>query len=158
MRSDHKTYEIVPATPSLALEVAADMRQADVDEAWAANRMTPDQAVLSSMEISGDPKVGLTNGQPVVIFGVGVWSVLSLRGIPWLLGTDDLLLDARHYLRESRTYMLETRSKYKRLENYVDARNKEAVRWLRWLDFTMEPAAPFGPDRLPFHRFHWEID
>ena len=47
---------------------------------------------------------------------------------------------------------------YRLLQNHVDARNTEAVRWLGWLGFEMDPALPFGPDQLPFHRFHWEVE
>lgn len=149
-------YEVVPATLTLAMKVAANLREADVAEVWAAGRVTPDQAMLTSLEVSKDPQVGLADERPVCVFGVGEWSVLSLKGIPWLLATDELPSHARHFLRESKNYMREVKTRYRLLENYVDARNVQAVKWLRWLEFTMEPAKPFGPDRLPFHRFHWE--
>ena len=37
--------------------------------------------------------------------------------------------------------------------NYVDARHTDAIRWLKWLGFTLHPATPYGPFDLPFHKF-----
>ena len=42
---------------------------------------------------------------------------------------------------------------YSLLINFVDARHGVAIRWLKWLGFKVFPAKPFGPDKLPFHRF-----
>ena len=150
-------YEVVSATPTLALEIAAKMRRADAEEAWAANRATPDQAVLCGLEMSPDPMVGLADGRSVCIFGVGQWSVLALQGIPWLLATDELPRHARYFLRASKQYVLGIKESYQRLANYVDARNTEAVRWVAWLGFKLDDPIPFGFDKLPFHRFHWEM-
>lgn len=44
------------------------------------------------------------------------------------------------------------------LTNYVDARNAVSIRWLRWLGFEIEPAAPFGIHGLPFHRFSMRVN
>ena len=37
--------------------------------------------------------------------------------------------------------------------NYVDARHTDAIRWLKWLGFEFDEAAPYGPFDLPFYRF-----
>jgi RimJ/RimL family protein N-acetyltransferase len=41
-----------------------------------------------------------------------------------------------------------------RLENYVHAENKASVRWLKWLGFTMDEAAPYGPRGENFIHFY----
>lgn len=40
---------------------------------------------------------------------------------------------------------------YPVLFNVIDARYEAAVRWARWLGFTVWPALPYGPQGLPFH-------
>ncbi len=149
-------YEIVPATAALARDLAPRLREADRLEVWAASRMTPLDALRASLEASPDPRAGLADGRVACIFGIGVRSVLSDYGVPWMLGSEDVVRHARRFLRGSRDYIAEMRNKYSRLENYVDARNVDAIKWLAWLGFTLEAPEPFGVERLPFHRFHWE--
>ncbi len=136
--------------------LAKHMRQADIDEVWAAGRVRPREAIDRSMDTEGTCGVGYVDGTPVCAFGIGRLSILNLMGIPWLLGTNDLIVAAPHFLRRSRDYILAAQDEFRLLENHVDARNTETLKWLNWLDFTVDPAEPFGPDRLPFHRFHWE--
>jgi hypothetical protein len=57
-------------------------------------------------------------------------------------------------LRYSQRYLALARAPFARLSNYVDARNHISRRWLAWLGFTLEPPAPYGVARLPFHKFH----
>lgn len=152
-------FSIEQATDAAAAYVAENMRQADRDEIWAAGRLTPQEAIERSLEVSRDTAgVGVVDGEPVCAFGIGQWSALALHGIPWLLGTDKLVQHAALFLRRSRQYMDVAKVEYKILENHVDARNTETLKWLGWLGFTVDPALPFGPDRLPFHRFHWEAE
>lgn len=147
-------YAVVHAAPEHAAWVAEHMRAADVAEVWAGWRHTPRQAVERSLAVSRDASyAGLADNVPFCVFGVGVATALSSVGSPWLLGTDDLPRHAEAFLRGSRAFVGHARNEYSRLENYVDARNAVAVRWLRWLGFTVEEAVPFGPDRLPFHKF-----
>ncbi len=150
------SYEVVPATQALAMSLV--MSDVDAAEAWAAARLSPAEALEVSLDSSPDPMVFLADGRVVCVFGVGEWSVLGLYGIPWMLGAEELPQHARRFLRWSREYMNEMRQRYRLMQNHVDARNTEAVKWLRWLDFEIDPALPFGSDRLPFHRFHWEAE
>ncbi len=148
------SYEVMPATRDLAMSLV--MSDVDAAEAWAAARVSPTEALEMSLDSSPEPLVFLADGRVVCVFGVGEWSVLSLYGIPWLLGSEELPQHARRFLRLTWDYMIEMRQRYRLMQNHVDARNIEAVKWLRWLDFEIDPALPFGPDQLPFHRFYWK--
>jgi hypothetical protein len=44
-----------------------------------------------------------------------------------------------------------------RLYNMVHGRNKESIRWLKWLGFTIDDPVPHGPDSELFHKFHLEV-
>ena len=149
-------YEIVPATWQLARQLVPVMRGVDVQEAWAAAHLSPEEAILRSLEASPNPKVGLVDGEVTCVFGVGEWSAIGLLGVPWLLTAESMPRHARKLLVGSRAYVDEMKRRYLVLTNHVDARNQKAVRWLRWLEFEIGPAKPFGFDKLLFHRFHWE--
>lgn len=149
-------YTVRPATEADAEFVGVLLRQADADEIKAASGREPVEGTVLSYRASRDPKVGCVDGVPVCIFGVAEQSLVSDRAVPWLLGTDDLPKHARAFLRMSRAYVQNMKREYRLLFNYVDARNTYAVRWLGWLGFKIEEPQPFGPERLPFHRFSME--
>jgi hypothetical protein len=146
-------YEIVPATFCHKIELARHMGAADVAEAWASHHARPFDALLMSAKGSRDTRAALADGRVICMFGVSQPTALSSIGNPWMLGAEDLPRHARAFLRGSRVWMQEQLNLYGTLSNFVDARNVVAIRWLRWLGFTIEEARPFGADRLPFHRF-----
>lgn len=125
------------------------MRQADRDEIAAASGKTPAQALAFSLRKSSIARTALVDGVPEVMFGVGDINILAGVGAPWLLGTDAV---ERHYvafLRGSVDWRDQLLARYPTLKNFVDARNRASVRWLRWLGFTLsEPISVRG------HEFH----
>lgn len=151
-------YTIEPADYQVIAPLARTMREADRREIWAAGRLTPEQALLQSAMVTPQMMACFVDGEPVAALGIGVVTALSDKGIPWLLSSTKLVPHARRFLRLSDDYMSDARQHFRRLENYVDARNVQAVKWLDWLGFDLKPAEPFGPDHLPFHRFVWERD
>lgn len=150
--------EIARATPAHAAYVAANMRPADRDEVWASGRLTPDDAVMRSIAVTALPLAGLVDGVPACVFGIARRSLLSDEGAPWLLGTDAIARHGRRFLRENRRVLPVLAAPFALLVNYVDVRNAVSIRWLRWLGFEIEPAAPFGIHGLTFHRFSMRID
>ena len=149
-------YIIVPADHMYAKELAENMCQRDIDECWAASHSTPLEALARSLAATPDAKAGLYKGQVVCMYGVAEISILSNIGIPWLLGTDEIEAHSKYFLRQNRYYMKHVKKKYAFLFNFVDARNMVAIRWLKWLGFSVYGAKPFGPDDMPFHRFEMQ--
>jgi hypothetical protein len=149
-------YEIIPAKREHAQILAGDMRDADVAELWDGLRLRPLDAVEHSLKVSRDPKTGLADGRVVVMFGVAQLSQLSRTGYPWLLSAKDINKHAKQFLRQTQHFLGEMRQEFSLLENYVDARNRQAIRWMRWMGFEIHPPTPFGIDQLPFHRFTME--
>ena len=150
-------YEVVPIDDRV-MELADTMRQVDVDEVWAAGHMSPKEALEQSIDVSRDTMMILIDGEVVGVFGIGVVVALSDTGIPWLLCSQKLVEKASKFLRYNKGYVDRAKKEYVKLHNYVDARNTYAIKWLRWLGFTVEKAAPFGMEQMPFHHFHWEAD
>ena len=55
------------------------------------------------------------------------------------------------FVRECRPYTQILNAQYDRIYNYVDARNKKAIRWLKFVGFTIDKTPyPVGPDNTPF--------
>lgn len=137
-------------------EVAANMRQDDVLEIWASGRCRPLLALHNAFLRSKYIKTIMVDGVPVGMFGVTPLSTLTRKGSPWLLGTPALEKVSIAFLRGCQTYVPDMLSGYSSLENYVDARNRVAIAWLRWLGFDILAPEPYGHLDLPFHKFVME--
>ncbi len=148
-------YELKTPTPEMVEELIENMRECDVNECDAAGMLTPREAVEQSMEMSPEAIAILVDGRCVVLAGIGRWSVLGMRGIPWLLTTDEAPKHTRKLIPLSREFIEDAKKRYQYLENYVDARNTKAIKWMKWLGFKVGPAKAFGPYGLPFHHFYW---
>ncbi len=145
---------LVPVNGKHIKVVAKAMRQRDVAEIWASSRNTPRKALEDGVASSVLCWTGMVGDKPACILGVSPASLLSGRGVPWMLATDRLARAERPMLRLSRPLIEAMQDIFPReLFNHVDARNTDTVRWLRSLGFTVEDAKPYGPDGLPFHRF-----
>lgn len=138
-----------PATLEDADWIAARARRADKDELWACARVTPLEAMQTGMMLGG-AKVWEVDGNPLCMFGLNT-SVAPPA--PWMIASDQLGFRALEFLRGSREVVRGWRDRCPAMANFVDARNREAVRWLGWLGFTIHEPMPYGPDALPFHPF-----
>lgn len=148
------THAIVAATRADAIALAPRLRAADVEEIRAASGRGALDALLRSFEFSTHVwAVRAADGRPVALWGVGPLSLVEGRGCPWLLAADAFEALGPAIARKSRPLLAAMRDLYPRLENHVDARHRKAVRWLSWLGFTIDPAAPWGVEGRPFHRF-----
>jgi len=134
--------------------VATTMRKADIDEVWASNFFTPHDALLASVEASHYSTAVVVDEEPIAILGLVVRDVLTGVGIPWLLASDSAMMNKRLFFDLSPGAITEMLEVCPTLYNYVDARNRASIRWLKWLGFEFEEAQPYGALGLPFHRFY----
>lgn len=137
--------------------IASNARAADVVE-LAALGTDPETAMYKGLTVSTHVWTGLVDGAPVCMFGVAPRSVVTGRGCPWMVGSSLLDRYAVTFIRRCGAQVQMMRDSYNLLENHVDARNELAIRWLMWLGFTIEPAAPYGVNGEPFHRFLMETE
>lgn len=146
--------EIVPATPEHAYEIAKNVRQPDVDELWAATAQRPLDVMLKGIARSEKAMTGMADGVPVCIWGVVYESFIGKVGVPWMVGSVALDMVAVTFLRRCRAQLMEIFAGYDMLVNYVDARNKKAIQWLRFMGFTIsDEPVPYGIFKFPFHKF-----
>jgi len=147
------TYKVRDATEADAEELGPKLRQADIDELKASSDIDPLDLLKSSVTSSYAAKAGLVDGEVICLFGVVKLSLVSFTGIPWLLASSKLEKHARLFLRGSKLIVSEMRKNHSYLYNFVDVRNKHAIRWLKWLGFSILPAKPHGPRGFMFHKF-----
>ena len=129
------------------------LRQIDVDEIWASNRHTPQEALSASLSISIECLTVVKGGVPVAMFGIAPTEIMGKTASIWLLGTNELTDIQFRFLRHSRRFIRLFLESYPTLYNWVDARNTVSIEWLKWCGAEVMDAAPYGPDKLPFHLF-----
>ena len=133
--------------------VSGRMRQSDQDEIMASSGITPFQALHDGFLRSAYCWTALTDNEPCAMFGVVRESPISNKGIPWLLATDQMRLNKKRFLIDGVKYMRLILEIFPDLYNFVDTRNKESIRWLKWLGFEILPAIKYGLNGELFHPF-----
>lgn len=145
--------EIVPATIDHAADLAPRLRALDLAEITAASGRPVSEVLAESLDRAVWAETLLVDGVPEAIGGLGTCSLMFGPGIPWMVASDRATERRRWFLGESRRQVRRMLGHYQQLENRVDARNDPAIRYLRWLGFTLGPATPWGHAGLPFHPF-----
>ena len=134
--------------------IMKNLRDADMEEAYLISGGTPWTALMDSVSNSDEAWIEYADGVPVAAYGVGADD--SGNGYPWMVGTKGLERHRKQVMRESRKKIAEWRPWYASFGNFVFARNTTAIRWLKRLGFTINPAIPVGPFVAPFHPFNMD--
>lgn len=148
--------EFVKPTVELVETIAAEMRQADIDEVWASNHHTPLEALTKGWEMSDFSTVAMANGEPLVMFGLVKRDILTGSGVLWMLGSNRVMSHKKELFRQTVLVVDEMLTVCPRLCNMVHGKNVSSIKWLKWLGFTIEEPIPHGPDGDLFHRFYLE--
>lgn len=147
--------EITWPTQDHADYIATHLREIDRIEAWALHRLSPTMAVHGSLFLSEHSYTVLIDDKPVLIYGVQPESLVSDTGVVWLLATDDISKITKTFIKQSRATFLELIRDYEVVYNYVYMNNKIALRWLKWLGFSIEPAKSLGALGADFHKVEY---
>lgn len=132
-----------------ALELAPILRQADLDELAATRDNDPLFALVYPFTDLTSQRYSMIGDDDEVVGMFGV----NAEGAVWMLSSD-LLYEKykRQFIIEARYWIEILQGPHDLIFNYVDTRNRTAIRWLRFCGFTVqEPPVPYGPDGLPFH-------
>jgi hypothetical protein len=153
---DRVTFEV--ATLEHARELARHMRAADAAEVFASGGYAPlealEVAIAWSTRQHGGAWAGRIDGELAALFGIGRRTLLSRVGIPWLLTGPAVERYPVAFVRACRSVLATWAEDFDELEQFVDARYGEALRWAARLGFVVGPEEPFGPQHLPFRRIH----
>lgn len=132
------------------------LRPSDVVEIWAANRETPEMALVAGLKCSTSCWTVKFKGEAVAMFGVARGAgVPDGFGCIWFLASDGLLKMRTTFLKLSRRFVDEMLKDYSVLFNMTDDRNEVAIKWLRWCGADMSAPVDFGPDKRPFRYFEF---
>lgn len=142
--------EIRAPRPGDAAAVANRLRDADLDELIAAGLDDIEQVIQEGIDLSALCWTATAGGVPVCVFGVREWEG---RGVPWLLGTDQLVKNRGALIRQAPAYIELMLQAFPVLINHVHARNAQAVRWLKRAGFVLNEAEPHADTGEPFHLF-----
>ncbi len=134
------------------ISLAKSMQKEDRDNAWAIGHLSPEQAIRHSVGVSIESETWLADEKVMAIRGVSRGTFLSPYACVWMLGAEGLASFSIPFLRGSKEWVERMLEQHSHLVNYVDGRNKRSLRWLKWLGFTIHPAAPLG---IEGRMFHW---
>lgn len=149
-------FEIVPSIREHILPIADDMRICDVKEIFATALATPKEALEYGFEKGKQTYTALVDDRPAIMFGVVSGGLLSNKGIPWLLATNDVKKVKKKFVQNSLPYVEQFLSQYKCLENYVHEENEDSIRWLEWCGFELVERVKYGMMQEWFWRFRKE--
>jgi len=135
-------HEIVELTASHLNHIVTVAREADRVE-FSYQDPRPMREVLEEMlRKSHRARCGLIDGEPVCCFGVIRPVVLTTEGHPWAVASR--LVEEKGYrrvfLQQSRRGLAEVVKGYTSICNIIHEENSLAIRWLKWLGFTVSDA------------------
>jgi hypothetical protein len=138
-----------------AYYIASNVRKQDEMEVWLSHHVPGAQAVLESWAGSDICRcIESSSGIPLALTGVCGDRI-------WLLGTDGLTATKERRLqlcREGRDWVKHCLEFVGQpIGNHVHSKNRQSVRWLRWLGFEVGTPEPFGPSAELFNPFWMEV-
>lgn len=150
------SVRIQPAILEHTQMLAPTMRLLDVEELRAVDGQTPQQALELGLN-SGPCWTMLFGGVVGAMFGVCPLPLEDRKKVPdvgtaWLLTGEAVDRNKLGFFRACRKWLPVLLEVYPILTNFVDARNKAALRWAKSLGFVILPPEPYGVLRLPFHQ------
>ena len=143
--------EVLPLSKFDIDAILPDIRQADRDEIEGALQTPMRKALLDALDDHCKASKIVVGGVIVAVFGDSRHA--DGIGVPWLISTRHVERFPRAFLEVCKPEVAEMLDRHQVLINYVDARNKAAIRWLHWLGFTFCDPEPYGPLGQAFHCF-----
>lgn len=149
------TYTIRTATPRDAYAIAPLLREADKREISTVYGTDHEAGLRQSVASSDEAFIAsCPDGYPLAIFGVGNTFELPHIGVPWMMGTDEMLRYRKALLKDARRWVEGKLNTYIILANYVDSRNHVHITWLRRLGFTVNTDFANVINSVPFYPFY----
>lgn len=136
-------------------ELAKNMRQSDVEEIWVSHHHTPESALLISFRDSILCFTVESAGRVIAMFGVVPATLIGAEGTIWLLAANDFCKINKIFLRRSKAFIKIMLAHYPHLFNFVDVRNRESIRWLKWCGARFGLVVPYGVEKMPFQYFEF---
>lgn len=146
MELTHRKLFLDDVSKAMKLQLRAE----DQIECEAASGLSWKEALAFAVQNSDEASVLLLDGRIVGLFGLTAVPGAPTCAVPWMLAGDELFSCSvlrTLFSRGSRDVVESMFAKYNRLENFVAAKNKKAIRFLDWLGFEFDetPITLFDP-------------
>ena len=149
------TYHLRAVHPRDAYILAPLLREADKREIIARQHLDIENALWHSITESDEAFVASRpDGSPLAVFGVGSSEELPRLGIPWMVGTDEMIRYKKALIRDAHKWVEKKLDTYTILSNYVDSRNTVHINWLKHLGFVVFEGHPTSFSDIPFYPFY----
>jgi hypothetical protein len=147
-----------PATVLDAVLIAENLREQDRREVQASSGPNIREALVDSVVGSKESFVWTLDGKPICIAGVanaGLPGPNSGAGIPWMLGTPEMMGYSKMLVKDARIYIEKKLEEFTCLFNFVHAENSVSIGWLKRLGFKLgERIEEYGAGKQPFILFY----
>ena len=132
--------ELEDATPEDAMVVSLLLRKEDIAEIRAVGvKRTTEEAVRESIQMSDWVKLAYADNELIAVFGVVKY---DHGHTPWMLGTVNLENHPAAVARVSKVMRDRMLKDTSYLFNWVHAKHHKAIKWLRWLGFSVQKHSP----------------
>jgi hypothetical protein len=131
------------------------LRKSDINELWASHHITPEKALLTSYEKTTFCVTVEIDKEPIGMMGICPDTLIGNAACIWMLSSEKLDKVRRAFAKHSRKYIKILLNQYPLLYNWVDARNKQSIKWLRWCGAEIYEAMPYGVEQMPFYYFEF---
>ena len=137
-----------------AVYIASNLRDADKLEFY---RVTGERDALDNIIFGLNADRSITycihsDENPIAL--VGCIEKQDFK-IVWACGTNEVSRYPKGFVAETKKLLERHKSEFKPYLNYVDAENKNAIRYLRHVGFKILDAIPYGKLDCKFHPFIW---
>ncbi len=132
------TVTVVRPHESHIAPLLETMRPRVKDEVHRSQQGSVEAVVRHDINESVIARVALIDGQVAAAFGVVQTNVLAGIGSPWCFPTTVCDPYPRLFMEMSKFYVERFRGWCPTLVGQVDGKYEQAVRWLRWLGFTIQ--------------------
>lgn len=145
--------QVLPVSVDEAEDISMIVRHADREEIYALG-MDMVEALKTCFGGSMKASKIVIDGKIVAVFGDAFHD--SEIGVPWLISTQHVEGRPKAFLSVCKPEVQEMLTRHRSLLNFVDVRNRAAVKWLKWLGFEFMDAIPYGPKQMLFYPFKIE--
>lgn len=135
--------------------LAENIREEDKNEIWKAAHVFPLEAIKDSVRQSLFSFSYRSGDDLLFIWGLKRPIQIAPIGIIWMLTANAVEKHKKEFVKASYDVQKLAEKDHVMLFQYVDAEYKRALRWLKWLGYTIYPAKSFGAENAPFHRVEW---
>lgn len=140
--------------------LAPNLRAADIEEIDAASHLSPYEVLLAGHHL-GAPCRTLVgdSGNIVAMFGVSLMPNDPKIGVVWCLTSPEMFKIKKFFVRAAHKELPLLCEGYDKVINFVYAKNKTHIRWLKAMGFDVSPTPqPFGRLKKPFYYFEKVIN